>query len=305
MKCFIKPKIIITVVCVFTVMLTACENGNDASSGPESTVSRVSEVSFIQSDESSEGGSNIAQQTEKLLLYKVNFVHPIMGYTETYEYNEYGQVLKTVSVTTDGTTASMLYEYNKVGQLVKETREQNGKIKDTKTLTYNEKGLLIKEINSGVLNNNTIIYSYDKNDRITKEIIESSGVKYEKSYLYNEDGSFYISSEEGIIKYNSNGLVLEESFSTSKAIYIYDKEGALLKVENFDEFGELISNEVYAYNDLVTEKVCYSYGERVSAKRNYYDDQGNLIKTASLSNDGSETVNEEREYKLFTVNIRQ
>ena len=274
----------ILVSCTLSNEHTASEYDAD-SNDYISTVDSHEDISEIET-------SDIAE--ENYALYKkVSFIGTPFEETGIYYYLSSG-LLDYI----DYGGAKEKYEYDEEHNLIKHYYDNNGKVSRVYEYQYKD-GKLIKE--SFSLDGSVYTVTEYEYDSIGRIMCKSKSDGSKSFYEYKEDGSYNIrlvnQSEESIEKYNTEGLIIETASSQNRSVYTYDENGRLLSNETFGELGDVIRCFKHTYTDSV-ETVDYSeYGNIVKTVKYYYDPDGNLLKVATISPDGTETINETREYR--------
>jgi len=265
---------------------SAESNSNAESASSENSTEESADNST--SEESSKADNE--NSTAKKLLYK------LYDYRRTddearatyYEYTEFGEIAtETLYEAVEALTPIITkYEYNEDRKLVSVMtfydETETGKV----TYEYNESGLLSKEILETDMGTRETIYTYTDN--------EYGGYTVKKSL---SDGT-----DRGQEVYNKNGLLIEDKMEDgSKLIYTYNDKGNIISFESYDSTGKPTAKETYMYDGQTAVKKCYEQDKLVSTVKYYYDEDNDLIKITEIDESGKETLQEEREYKLFDI----
>jgi len=207
------------------------------------------------------------------------------GYKSVYSYDEYGNEVKEVRETFDGTP---------VGTVVKEYDEQNrfvngsytnrsGMVEYTQSYRYDDNGNPIEwiYITKNMGDQLVYTYEYDAKGRLLTEILNGS-VSKQYTYIELDDGGYQKRQNENRFwRYDKDGKLVFASLSvTVKVEYTYNDVGNLMK-EVRSERGEL------------TYTITYEY-----------DENGNNTSVKKTTADGEETLVYEYTYQLYTVNER-
>ncbi|MDT8718752.1 RHS repeat protein, partial [Clostridium sp. 19966] len=206
------------------------------------------------------------------LIYSINK----NGVKTTYEYN-YDRTLKRINYN-DGET-HVDYTYNRLGQKLTET-DQRG---NTTTYSYNGLGKL-KAIydpyySSSTPNLNSITYTYDGRGNLIDTIDKKGNITYLSYYDNNLLKEKRIPLE---LNLNNNIIYSIES-------YEYDPIGNITSktlTGTKDSSDKRITNYSYYKNGLL-QTVSTNAGE---SSKNYYDKNGNIIKTESLRDNQSYNI---------------
>jgi len=294
-------KAILAIIClIFTFSLFSCDKPGDTSLD-ESSADNSSVTSVSTASESSSTDSN----NQKLLLYKTTYIN--FGYTETYDYNQWGDISVMITESNDGSILNTEFQYDDNKYLIKKvTTNSEGKTTYIKENVYDENNNIIKEKEQDKTNNReTIItYSYDDENRLIE--VQRNGAK--NIYTYDQDGSYTVTSDTsaGVNYYNKNGKLTESVLDKSRALYIYDENGNLLEEKGYND-GELTHFSVYTYDDFgkLLEKSVYQNDELVSKVIYEYDEHDNNIRIKMVNPLGIERTAQEMEYKLFPVTDKE
>ncbi|MBQ6955759.1 MAG: hypothetical protein IJP80_04005 [Bacteroidales bacterium] len=144
---------------------------------------------------------------------------------------------------------------------------------------YNEKGYFTQNTYYDTLGNPVIIvtYSYDKNDRLDKEIRTQepySELLSQTTYKYDKKANTITAEMFGIAD------SLEEN-----TVYFYSKDGQLQKVSSFGADGKEVASTLYTYNSFgFRTLVTYNEGENGiyrGTEKYRYDTDGFLAEKCS------------------------
>lgn len=249
--------------------------------------------------------NNNNPDTENFRIIKIETTSNNESTIETFLYNDNNQILENLLTTQDGTIISKIENtYNDEGKLIKKTFSVEKIITET-TYTYNEQGLLAKEVWTGAEGSGVTTYKYDEKGRQisivgtndTPEIMDDE--YYSANYTYDD--------KDRVIKevtvqshfpaltieytYNKQDKLVKESADSEfgdwswESIYIYDKNGNLIK-EEYSSSDNQDSTSTYKYKDGLLIESIYEgkieYDDIVayskSTEKNYYDKNGKLIK---------------------------
>ena len=234
--------------------------------------------------------------------------------------------IKTYQILVD--QKNLVYEelYDKSGNLIHYI-DYISKPQTEKKYEYNEKGLMIQEIE--IVNNtvlNTITFDYDNQGRIINQKLFFQNDLYEEiTTTYNDDGYIRIIYQEGKevekiekteigknsnIKFFDEEILIElqicnhDTTNNISTTEIYDNNEHLLairkqqfdnrdniiKFQEFNENGNLMSESIYEFEDnLITKETYRDYIGRSEEFIfiNKYDSSKNIIlsETRTLSND--------------------
>lgn len=179
-----------------------------------------------------------------------------LGTLFTYEYDEDGNKTKEVRYNNHGNAISWqrVYEYDSKGNMIKSTTlDSDGALKDYYIYEYDESGSTTKD--TGYRSDGSVwiqeVYEYYEN---TKQI---------KIVYYDTDGNVEDYSESQRI-YNSDGKLLE--------IRNFDENGNVryIKENKYDEYGNMIEEKYLYIKDNSEESVYYSWAEATPAQYRFY-----------------------------------
>ena len=112
-------------------------------------------------------------------------------YYHTYEYNydENGQIIKEITIRSDGSKSIEDYAYDKSGNLIEKCYISMDGDKHLYEYTYEAYGKLIKEIHTWESGLKTITdYTYDDNGKLIKEVQAVKNSRYIVDYSYDING---------------------------------------------------------------------------------------------------------------------
>lgn len=228
--------------------------------------------------------------------------------SESYKYDEKGNLLDKIIYKNGKEYKRSAYTYNEQGDIIvdryfKESVETN---KITFEHTYNENGRLletlkveyyIKDNNIKIGKESRYIYNYDNNNNIVslKHEYKSSDTGkyddcYETNYTYNEKGK--IISQERVrnatfdkkitYEYDKNGNIVlyttvDRDGYKSETSYEYDDDSNLIKEICKNKDKELYT-DLYEYNnDGYATKYTRIHDGKESVQEYTYDENGNVI----------------------------
>lgn len=161
--------------------------------------------------------------------------------TETYSYDAYGQLVKTIR--SDGSETT--YTYTDDGHPLTEIHTRGGQTVMSVTWVYDQDGRLTEKKDSF----GSIRYEYDENGRLTKQI--QSGL--EQTYAYDEVGNYAVTTVLGdgkthVVHFNITGKPVRTTV-----------DGRVTNEYDYDEFGDLIELRSYDDSGKVFEYIRYHY----------------------------------------------
>lgn len=192
-----------------------------------------------------------------------------------HKYNEYGDIIEYLVDYGDMKTITYTdYEYDSEGRITHksvytERFDADGNsqgeiyIRQTETYEYNVNGDILKETIEYNGDISTKAYTYDKNGLLIKVVNDQKTATYDNSY-------------EITYKYNENGILIEETYTSADhsniTEYSYDDEGRITEITtssgnstvyNYDEEGNYTDSYGYIYdkygNTLYNGYLCYEY----------------------------------------------
>lgn len=188
-----------------------------------------------------------------------------------YEYNENGCKIKEECFLMGDLISSITFDED--GNKIKEKTTKNAS--DYDILTYDKNGKIIRKdfesyCDDCLQERYGTTYEYDKNGNIIKEEDDDG---YYKTYEYNEKGNLKLEVHYNVYSdFDCDETVVDKS---KVIIYIYNKEGILIRQDE-KEFK-------YYFNDRmekISEEICEKqYHQGILLKENYYDYNGNLVKS--------------------------
>ncbi len=167
---------------------------------------------------------------------------------------------------------------------------------------YNQQGLIIEHVNTDVLKNNSISYSYsyDAKNNLIEQIESTSlqGIWYISKRKYDDKGkliSYIIHKadstilQSNIYEYNAFGKILKYVYLNADSTLNYTE------INKYDDKGNIISkvhipksqfNQTYSYlydsRDSIVEVKRFNYKGKLEHKSTYmYDNQDFLLSTTS------------------------
>lgn len=230
-----KKTIIITLILVFSMAITGCQNKSEV----KATNAPTTEETTDEKDDANNVSRDIVEKiTDYKCVFKdYNYDGGVIDHRE-FEYDEDGLELK-------GT----LFDYN-------------GNIKNYYTISYNENNQKIYETYYTATGEiaEKYIYDYDSNGNIIKQTgeITKTCYKYEndkngnvvKRECYDESGEM-LYSESIKYEYDENDRIkYEETYRDGKSMggseYSYDEKGNVSKVVSLGDTNRTI---IYKYDD--------------------------------------------------------
>lgn len=277
------------------------EKAEADNSGAESVSESAGEAGSTESGNAGEADSdNTVVRQESRLLEN--------GFVCVIGYNAKNQYIRASYYDTDNVlTKWTVYQYDAAGNLVGEsfydaagnrteyyTYEYNANGKQTKWSTYDAKGLtgyttyeydaagkLTKEASYNASKTRLSYYEYDASGNTLREISCNAAGKeiFNVTYIYEND--IYKGYEEIRYAYDENGKMTKKSCSNE--IYSGEKE---FKDYLYDADGNVIQEKAYGdYNRtklLSCIESVYENGQRVSATKYEYDENGELKDTTRI-----------------------
>ena len=215
--------------------------------------------------------SHMAFRPEKMI------VQSYYSHTVYYEYDEYGKpLLEMYFYPSDQSYFLHTYSYDRKEYLIKEVK-QNDSEQVVTIYSYDENYDLYSV---GDSMGNATTYYYDKDGNVIKEINQDGDTI---EYAYDPKGNlvFTQSTVDGEIdlkitnEYDRNGncvkIVKEYNFGK-------DNQGSMITVNQYDDRGNLIQQEVEQSNGYAYNIVCE------------YDENGSLLKRTSEYSDGEMVI---------------
>ena len=221
--------------------------------------------------------------TEKHLWLPSTAINYEEGCKYTYDYNEYGNVIKTTKKNLNGNLKAVwLYEYDNNQNLIKRSVDTGDGSPFVQLIqTFDDHRRMVEQHNFTTSGETVYTFQYDAQDRL---ISKSYVNELLEIYTYNEDGSYMAQSAndaEEYSLYGADGKIKERHFAPNmKWVYSYTADGFLKECIAYS--GEEITNRTV--NDL--------------------DENGNIITVTEVSASGTERILGEYEYQLYTVKVK-
>ena len=209
--------------------------------------------------------------------------------SETFEYNNEGQVIQKVIDDHINPVLTISYEYDNLGSLVSTTASDGtpesswGEEQSTYVNTYDEKNNLIEQKGSS-------------------EIFYFRNTRFNSTQTFERDKNGNILKEELIITDVNSG----EQVSKNIDEYTYDNKGNVTILNSKDDSGtSIIKYEYDEHNNKIKEEIEFTPNGQdpeytTKEYTNEYDEFGNLIKitTKTISDNSPETITYmEQEYQ--------
>ena len=207
-------------------------------------------------------GDTIQQNTYDA-VNQLTMTEDILGVQTKYEYNQVGQILKTVENLNTTREKTTEYTYDDAGRLLSSTDAENG----TASYEYDGFGNITAMVDP---NGGKTEYTYDSMGRVLS-VLNAIGSK--NTYAYNAEGllesAVNARGQETTYTYYKNGWIKSFTDSLGTVSYTYDGNGNVLTVTDENgtitrEYNEM--NQVTKYTDFRGQTVEYAY-----------DQLGNLI----------------------------
>jgi len=240
-----------------------------------------------------------------------------------YTYDHQGNLIQKYREFSDGLISNIDFKYDDHNVLLSEHFERSDSVKGDVFYEYDENRKKLKNICKGLngwffgeiiytYNENInpkealiyqkgketgkILYDYDSNNNLIKEVWDFSGT-WSQTFVYkyenvNTPSRTFFTSSNVFISNISAYRVINENYDYSNQIggpslYTYDNNGKLIKkifqrsdgfetvtTYNFDENG-ILNNSFRKYSNDLTAKFSYKYnGNRFLTKRNYERSDG-------------------------------
>ena len=277
----------LTVFVFAVVLLLALASCNNTSDNDTTTPADTTAPIETTTPEDVEPEDTTPEEREVWLPYfSIDYIPQV--YTHSYEYDEYGNVIKLRE--RDWVT---IREYDKHNNVVKEGFDYGSGVHYWYHYknTYDKKGNLVEvRISYDEGGEDTVYtYEYDEQNRVT---IKKRNGEVQEQYIYNADGSYK--------KLNDPYLDLKESYE------LYDKAGKMIES---NVIGLAISKHTkteYSYDDdgKLIESIRSVNGE-IEYRRIYeFDEYGNNTKVIQIRPGEDEYVVREIRYQLYTVKVR-
>ena len=309
-----KNKVMLMVVAgLMSMCLAAC--GGDVHTGSNGTPSTNKNENHVNNEASKNEGTQTEEEKEEVkkepgILKSETLIRKGVDYTDYYEYDKNGYMIKQVRTYNSGTVSTHIeWRYDDNGNLLEENKIIDfGGYPGHSGYEYDEHNNLIRQFyyNEDGTEGSTFrefIYVYDEHGNvISKTTVEKSSSKdkissaYTTEITYDENGrkTFAVEKDKNGKKtrefewsYDANGNVMQEitrrcsgNYYTSVVLTDYDEAGRKIKVKDgadiqewqYDATGNLLSEKTYNDEEGKYEEYKYTY-----------DEQGNVLTQQTIS----------------------
>ncbi len=242
---------------------------------PLAACSSSGETTAPAAEEQSQGEAEVAsgeetQPDEAVWVMTSNKSHvedagmDPLDYTVTYELDEAGNVVKD---SFDGGSSYTTYEHDENGWTVSCT---SGDTTDTYENEFDDRGRLVRQTTSA----SVTTYTYDENDNIVSQTIESMG------FTTDEDSEQAETQVSNVFEFDANGYPLRRVMVNS--------DGSTLTREyayELDDAGRPTSYTLRQYSTNPDGSIPEGADETVKIDITY-DENGNIAKTELVGEDG-------------------
>ena len=207
----------------------------------------------------------------------------------------------------------------------KQPKNLKGKVNSISTIEYYAVDSFGTTIKAGVKKGGqSTIKEYDSQGNMTLyKILNDSTLKPTRSYFYRTDGlttsSVYYRGDVAISRsihfrneagHNINSIKIDSQGDTSKTEYLYNEEGKLTDVIEYDKDGKRGNQYVNTYdqNGFKDSYSLFYQGEMIFSKRSVFSIDSNLTEICNLDGNGNPTECTFKKYNeknQLIENVRQ
>lgn len=300
------------------------EAGKKVEGGFKTTIPGIYYFKAVSENVDSRSVAVTATAKEKKLLkkYMLKDGESKIRIETIYDYDNYGNAIKTINKTAEGAVIERFteYLYDKKGNILKSYfKDKDGNMTGSNEYEYDKNLNLVKFVqknkDGATTSENEWVYTYDKNGKkqteqkvikdrngnitnVKETMLDARGIKIlEKQIFRDRKGSTILETET---RYDTYGNKVREENKNKDGViakvieYEYGKDGNMFKETTKDSSGTVTNIKEYetekGKEGLKIKQIMKAIDEKgmiISFSENYYDRYGNIVKYVLKDQEGN------------------